>query len=165
MKMEKKYTYDKKRYAVRITGIGYFSIAMLVYALYRIVTSFSYAFVGMAAICCYIIFETFLSCANPNEVIISEKRITFKDPYRSDSYRWSDIHDFRVKEFPQRKQLYIRINKDKFDLFKGRYWVFCLYFNDCDELYKYLVLKEIEIHPDGLKAKSLRARSERNKKG
>ena len=37
------------------------------------------------------------------------------------------------------------------------------YFNDCDELYRFFVDKEIEIHPDGLKAKA-RNRVPANKK-
>lgn len=153
--MEKKYIYDSKRYAVRITGIGYFSIFLLIYGIYMLFTSgFNGMYLGMIGICVYIIYETFITCANPNEVIISDRKITFKDPRRTDTYNWSDIKDWRVKELPNRKQVYIRINKDNFDIRKGRYWVFCLYFNDCDELYKYLVEKEFEIHPDSLKAKS-----------
>ena len=151
--MEKKYYYNKTRYAVRVLGIGYFAIFLCLYGLYRtFTTGLSIANCALILIDLYIIYETFITCANPNEVIISDKKIIFKDPRHKDEYYWSDIKDFRVKELPDRKQVYIRINKDNFNFFKGRYWVYCLYFNDCDELYKYICAKELEIHPDTIKA-------------
>ena len=167
--MEKRYIYDKKRYSIRILGIGYFSVLLALYGIYTIfVSGISVMNAGLIFICLYIIYETFITCANPNEVIISDKKIIFKDPRHTDEYFWSDIKDFRVKELPDRKQVYIRINKDQFDFFKGRYWVYCLYFNDTDELYKFFCNKEMEMHPDTIKAYARRgskpAEKEDNKK-
>lgn len=151
--MEKKYIYDKKRYFVRVLGVGYFAIFLFLYGIYSIFTSgLNIGYVGLCLISFYIIYETFITCANPNEVIISDKKIIFKDPRHTDEYYWSNIKDFRVKDLPDRKQVYIRINKDKFSFLKGRYWVYCLYYNDCDELFKFFIDKEMDMHPDTIKA-------------
>ena len=161
---EKTYTYDKKRYNVRIIGIGYFAIFLFLYGIYKLFTSANGIYIALIAISFYIIFETFITCANPNVVIISDKRITFKDPRHTDTYNWSDITDFRVKELPDRKQCYIRINKHKFELLRGRYWVYCYYFTDCDELYDFILDKEAEIHPKTIKAENRRKYNDLKKK-
>ena len=152
--MNKTYFYDKNRYSVRITGIGYFAVFLLLYGIYRFISTGFLMYVAIIVISCYIIFETFITCANPNKITITDKMIIFEDPRHKDQYYWDEIKDFRVKELPNRKQVYIRINKDDFNLFKGRYWVYCLYFNDTDELYNFFLDKEAEIHPDTIKAKN-----------
>lgn len=162
--MNKKYTYESRRYAVRITGIGYFSFLMLLYGLYHLLfIEINMMYIALIGICLYIFYETFIICANPNEIIISDRNITFKDPRREDTYNWNEIKDWHVKELPNRRQLYIRINNEKFNFYKGRYWVYCYYFNDCEELYKFLVEKEYEIHPDSLKAKAIKKSEHINK--
>ena len=163
--MEKNYYYNKTRYAIRVLGIGYFAIFLCLYGFYLAFTNgIQISNAALILIDLYIIYETFITCANPNEVIITDKKLIFKDPRHKDEYYWSDIKDFRVKELPDRKQVYIRINKDKFDFFKGRYWVYCLYFNDCDELYKFFCAKEMEIHPDTIKAYARRGSKPAEKK-
>lgn len=163
--MEKNYYYNKTRYAVRVLGIGYFAIFLCLYGIYSaFANGIQISNAALVLIDLYIIYETFITCANPNEVIITDKKIIFKDPRHKDEYYWSDIKDFRVKELPDRKQVYIRINKDNFDFFKGRYWVYCLYFNDCDELYKFFCAKEMEIHPDTIKAYARRGSKPAEKK-
>ena len=152
--MNKTYIYDKNRYSVRITGIGYFSIFLLLYGIWMLLKTANAMYLAMIVVCCYIIFETFITCVNPSKVILDEESITFIDSRHTDRYLWSEIKDFRVKAIPNRKQVYIRINKDDFQLFKGRYWVFCLYFNDGDELYHFFLDKEAQMHPDTLKAKA-----------
>ena len=161
---EKTYTYDSKHYNVRITGIGYFGVAMFLFGLYKILSGAPLYYLALCGISFYIIYETFITCANPNVVIISDKKITFKDPRRSDTYNWSEIKDWRVKELPDRKQCYIRINKQKFSFFKGRYWVYCYYFTDCDELYDFILDKEAELHPNTIKADNRRKYNDLKKK-
>ena len=98
------------------------------------------------------------------KVIISDDAIAFKVKDREDRYLWKDIRDFRVKEFIDRKQVYIRINKQNPSLFKGRYWVYCRYFNDADELFMFFIKKEMEIHPDTIKAYARRGSKPAEKK-
>jgi len=164
LSLMKTYTYNKNRYNVRIIGIGYFSIFLLLYGLYRLVTTSQLMYLAIVIVCCYIIFETFITCANPNKVTISEQLITFEDPRHKETYYWKDVKDFRVKAFANRKQVYIRINKDNEQLLKGRYWVYCLYFSDGDELYNFFLDKECEIHPDTIKAKNrMNSKTEKKK--
>lgn len=111
-------------------------------------------YLAISIISAYIIFETFITCANPNKITITDDMIVFEDPRHKDKYYWNEIKDFRVKELPNRKQVFIRINKDDLQLLKGRYWVYCYYFNDMDELYNFFLDKEAQIHPDTIKAKA-----------
>ena len=108
---EKIYAYDPKRYAVRITGIGYFSVLIMLYSIYQLIASKKLYFIAVIVVCLYIVWESFITLANPDKVIISDDAITFKVKDREDRYLWKDIRDFRVKEFIDRKQVYIRINK------------------------------------------------------
>lgn len=153
---EKTYTYNKARYNVRIIGIGYFAVFLFLYGIYRVISGSPWYYIALIGISFYIIFETFITCANPNVVIISDKKITFKDPRHTETYYWNEIKDWRVKELPDRKQCYIRINKQDFELLKGRYWIYCYYFNDCDELYDFILDKEAEMHPNTIKAENRR---------
>ena len=163
--MENKYYYNKTRYSIRVLGIGYFAIFLCLYGLYLMFTTgISVPNIALVFIDLYIIYETFITCANPNIVIISDKKITFKDPKHTDTYNWNEISDFRVKELPDRKQCYIRINKQHFQLLHGRYWVYCYYFSDCDELYDFILDKEAEIHPNTIKANNRRRYNELKKK-
>ncbi len=161
---EKIYTYDPKRYAVRITGIGYFSVLIMLYSIYQLIASKKLYFIAVIVVCLYIVWESFITLANPDKVIISDDEITFTVKEREDRYLWKDIRDFRVKEFIDRKQVYIRINKQNPSLFKGRYWVYCRYFNDADELFMFFIKKEMEIHPDTIKAYARRGSKPAEKK-
>ena len=161
---EKTYTYNKLHYNIRVLGIGYFGIFLFLYGIYKVLSGGPLYYIALIGISFYIIFETFITCANPNIVIISDKKITFKDPKHTDTYNWNEISDFRVKELPDRKQCYIRINKQHFQLLHGRYWVYCYYFTDCDELYDFILDKEAEIHPNTIKANNRRRYNELKKK-
>ena len=47
---------------------------------------------------------------------------------------------------------------------RGRYWVYCYYFTDCDELYDFILDKEAEIHPNTIKAENRRKYNDLKKK-
>ena len=149
---EKTYKYDPKRYAVKQTGSAYFSIFILIYAVVKYFQTQALYYVPVIIVCLYIIWESLITLANPSEVTVCEEKITFRHKNREETWYWKDIHDFRVKDFPTRLQCYIRINKDEFHLTKGRYWVYCYYFNDGEELFRYILNKEMEIHPDTVKS-------------
>ena len=161
--MNKTYTYNKTHYFIRVTFVGIFAIFMLGFGIYYFFKTAALMYLGLIGIASYIIFETFITCANPNTVIISDEGIIFKDNLHEDVYKWDEIKDFNVRQFPRREEVYILINKDDFKLFKGRYWVFCYYFNDKKELYDYLVKKEIEINPNSYKNRNNRSKAEKKK--
>ena len=148
----KQYIYRKKYYDFKVVYIGYFVIAIALYAIYNLMSGFSALWIFVLLICVYQIINTFFALANPEEVDISDKFIEFKGMGKNHRYYWNEIRDFRVKEFVTAKKIYLRINKDDFSLLRGRYWIDCLYFNDSDELFMYFVKKEDEMHPDTIKA-------------
>ncbi len=148
----KQYIYKKKYYDFKVAYIGYFVSAIGLYALYRFVTRMSALYGLVLLVCAYQFFNTFISLSNPEEVDVSDDSITFKGFGKSHTYRFSEIEDFRVKEFVTAKKIYLRINKDSSSLLRGRYWIDCMYFSDGDELFRYLLKKEDEIHPDTIKA-------------
>ena len=135
---EKTYTYDPKRYAVRITGIGYFSVLIMLFCIYQLITTRQAYFLAIVVVCIYIIWESFITLANPDKVIISDDAIAFRVKDREDRYLWKDIRDFRVKEFVDRKQVY--------------------------ELFMFFIKKEMEIHPDTVKAYARRGSKSAEKK-
>lgn len=148
----KQYIYRKKYYDFKVVYIGYFVIAIALYAIYNLLSSVSALWIFVLLICAYQIINTFFSLANPQEIDISDRYIEFKGMGKSHLYNWNEVKDFRVKEFVSAKKIYLRINKDDFSLLKGRYWIDCMYFNDSDELFMYFVRKEDELHPDTIKA-------------
>ncbi|MBO7698172.1 MAG: hypothetical protein J6S38_03945 [Erysipelotrichaceae bacterium] len=148
----KQYIYKKQFYNFKVVFTGYFVILIFFLALYALITSGNYLWSVVIVVCIYQFINTFVSLSNPEEVDIDDKYIAFKGFGKEHKYYFTDIKDFRVKEMATSKKIYLRINKDDFSLFKGRYWIDCYYFNDSDELFMYFVNKEDEIHPDTIKA-------------
>ncbi|MCR5096960.1 MAG: hypothetical protein K6A70_09570 [Erysipelotrichaceae bacterium] len=148
----KQYIYKKKFYNVRVVYTGYFVVFIFILTMYAMFTTCNYLWSVVAIVCVYQFINTFVSLANPQEVDIDDKYIAFKGFGKEHKYYFTDIKDFRVKEMATSKKIYLRINKDDFSLFRGRYWIDCYYFNDSDELFMYFIKKEDEIHPDTIKA-------------
>lgn len=153
----KKYVYKKDRFFIRVTLVGIICIIMGIYNIYLIVKGATILNLIIVIVCIYQIFNTFFSLSNPEEVYIDDHRITFKAYGQVHTYDFKQIYDFRVKEFPQAKKVYVRINKNQNNLLKGRYWVFCLYFNDADELFQWFLDKEYQMHPETVKAHARRS--------
>lgn len=148
----KRYIYQKKYYDFKVVYIGYFVIAIGLFSLYQLITTGNALYAFILIVCAYQIINTFVSLSNPEEVEIGRDHIAFKGFGKTHLYRFDEIEDFRVKEFVMAKKIYLRINKDSGHLLKGRYWIDCLYFSDGEELFRYLIKKEDEIHPDTIKA-------------
>lgn len=145
------YTYDSAIYARKITFIGIFCVAVLIYAGIRMTVGGSIpVWTGVGAVAAYSVWETFISLSNPRQVRVDEDGIVFCAYGREHRYNWKDITQFRVKEFTGARKLFIRINQAGF--LRGRYWLHCYYFNDTDELYNTMVDRECQIHPDSIKA-------------
>ncbi|MGI6509641.1 MAG: hypothetical protein ACOX1L_03520 [Erysipelotrichaceae bacterium] len=153
----KKYVYKKDHFFVRVTLVGIICILMGIYNIYLLIINRNYLNLFIVIICAYQILNTFFSLSNPEEVYIDDHRLTFKAYGKVHTYDFKQIYDFRVKEFPQAKKVYVRINKNQNNLLKGRYWVFCLYFNDADELFQWFLDKEYQMHPDTVKATARRS--------
>lgn len=164
------FEYNPTDYARRITLIGGFCALIFLYSIYSLLTDPNkLIWVAAAIVSGYTVWETFISCSNPNKVIIDADGITFCAYGREHRYLWSEITRFKVKEFSGARKLFVRINDA--GIFRGRYWLHCYYFNDTDILYKFIVDREILIHPDSLKAQARKTgeqdmaeRAERKKK-
>ena len=123
----KKYVYKKDRFFVRVTLVGIICIVMGIYNIYLFIKGENILSLVIILVCAYQVMNTFFSLSNPEEVHIDKHRITFKAYRKVHTYDFKQIYDFRVKEFPQTKKVYVRINKNQNNILKGRYWVFCLY--------------------------------------
>ena len=148
----KKYVYQKKFYNVRIAFAGYFAIPFLIFSIYRYIMEKDILWAFAILACVYIIFNTFFSMSYPEEIDVDDHRITFRSFGKTHTYDFKQIEDFRCKESPASKRIYLRINKNTAGLLKGRYWVECAYFNDGIQLFNWLLQKEDEIHPGTVKA-------------
>lgn len=107
----------------------------------------------------YSAWEIFVSGSNPSKVTIDDYSITFTSYGKDHRYEWNEINKLQVKEFIGARKLFVRINDPGF--LKGRYWVNCYYSNDTDELYKYIVDREYNLHPNTLKSQA-RANGEKD---
>ena len=132
------YEYDTKVYRTKITITAIFCAFILVYSLFSIFTTNVPALWVVAAVVAgYFVWETFVSIANPSKV---------------------EVKRFKCKPLASGTKMFVRINEA--GIFRGRYWVNCYYFNDGNELFQYLFHKEVEIDPEGLKARAVRGSEE-----
>lgn len=156
---QKTYTYRENLYRrkVKFTG-AYAGVLFLAAAAYFLFQGVQFLLVPVMIVCFYTYWETYVSLANPQEVVINDKSITFRGCGKEHTYLWKDIYSFRVKEFVTNRKIFLRINEAS--MMRGRYWINCMYFNDTDELYMFLRDKEYEIHPNSVKAIARRSNEE-----
>lgn len=157
--VQKTYTYKEKIYnrKVKFTG-AYAGAIFLIAAFYFLFRSMNFLLIPVMIVCFYTYWETYVSLANPQEVIVDDRAITFRGVGKEHTFLWKDIYRFQCKEFVQARKIFLRINEAS--MTKGRYWINCYYFNDCDELYMFLRDKEYEIHPDSIKSYARRSNEE-----
>ncbi len=155
--MKKTYKYRDTVYKrkVKVTGAyaGLLAVAATGYFLFS--SNHNYLLIAVAVVGLYTYWETYVSLANPQEVTIDDKGITFSGCGKVHSYLWKDIYSFKVKEFISARKVFVRINDA--GIKKGRYWINCRYFNDTDELYMFFRDKEYEIHPNSIKSYARRS--------
>ncbi|MBR4461811.1 MAG: hypothetical protein IKS51_04450 [Erysipelotrichaceae bacterium] len=156
---QKTYVYREVLYRrkVKFTG-AYAGVLGLAAAGYFLFMGMNFLLIPVMVVCFYTYWETYVSLANPQEIVIDDRAITFRACGKEHTYLWKDIYNFRVKEFVTARKIFLRINKA--DMRRGRYWINCMYFNDTDELYMFLRDKEYEIHPDSMKAIARRTNEE-----
>lgn len=158
----KTYEYDSGVYLRKITITAAFCVFILAYSIIQIVVGDMPALWAAAAVISgYFVWETFISIANPSRVEVDEKGITFSAYKKSHHYDWSEIKKFKCKPLASGTKMFVRINEAGF--LKGRYWVNCYYYSDGNELFQLLFHKEVEIDPEGLKAKAVRGSQQTTK--
>ena len=156
------YEYDSSVFTRKITVTAVFCAFILAYAVFNLITGETpLLWVAAAIVSGYFVWETFISIANPSKVEVDDKGITFSAYKKSHHYDWTEIKRFRCKPLASGTKMFVRINEA--GIFRGRYWVNCYYFSDGEELFKFLYNKEIEIDPEGLKAKAVQGSKEAQK--
>lgn len=153
----KKYIYDSRRYIVSVTIPGIFMILILIYALFNNYMNLSINIYSlMIVICTYGIFNTFVSSSNPKMITMDNKYVCFSSFNTTHEYEIKAIKKIKIREFHDKK-MYLKINEGGF--FKGRYWIKTNMFNDSIELYNYFIELEECLHPESLKFRNKRLKS------
>ena len=152
--MQKVYSYNSKEYFRKITFVGIFTAIAIVVCIYMALTADNYAglFAVAAFVALYSSWNTFIAKVNSKEVILEEDGISFVAYGRTDKYLFSEITQFRARDFRTSGKIFIRVNNTNF--FKGRYWVHTLHFTDREELYLFILQLEYKTHPDSMKARA-----------
>ena len=149
-------------YFRKITVTACFCVFIFAYAVFQLVTGENpLLWIGALVVSGYFVWETFISIANPSKVEVDEKGITFSAYSKAHHYEWSEIRKFRCKPLASGTKMFVRINEA--GIFRGRYWVNCYYYSEGEKLFKFLFDKEIEVDPQGLKAKAVQGSIEAKK--
>lgn len=153
--MRKTFTYRETLYKRKVKFTGAYCGVIGLFAAISLFWSHNFLLIAAIIICTYTYWETYVSLANPGEVKIDEKSITFSGCGMSHTYQWKDIYAFQMKEFPSAKKVFLRVNEA--GLKRGRYWINYGNFSDGMELYLFLRDKEYEIHPNSIKSQARRS--------
>lgn len=155
----KKYSCDQVKFNVSVTATGIFCLALLVASLLCIAGVLDVMPVALGLLVLlvsgYQVWNTFVSIANPQDVIIDDEGISFRAYGREDRYGFGDIHEFRVREVMGDGRMYVRVNGG--GPLHGRYWIQTGYMNDGDELFRWIEDFEYQTDPNSLKARARRS--------
>ena len=157
----KTYTYEQPYFSIEVLGTGLFCGALVALCVVGAVTNLFMppALLALfAAVAFYQVWNTFVAIANPRRVTLGDEAISFAAFGRTDRFELGDVHEFRVREFPSAKKMYVRINGG--GLLRGRYWLQTKVMTDGDELFRRLLDMEYKLHPDTIKARARRVNSE-----
>lgn len=157
----KTYTYEQPFFTIEvlITGIfcAFIAVVCLVFAALQMYLPPALS-VMFAVVALYQVWNTFIAIANPEKVTFEDDAISFSAFGRTDRFAYSDISEFRVREFPSAGKMYIRINDG--GLLKGRYWIQSKVMSDGEELFNRILDFEYAKHPDTIKARARRVNTE-----
>ena len=151
--MKKEYIYNPRHYFIQVTLTSCFCIVIILIAIYMILLNvYRGLFVLAALIALYASWNTFISGSNPSKVILEEDGVTFVSFGKSCKFFFDEIKSFLAKDFRYSGKIFLRINK--YNYFKGRYWVHTKEFNDSDELFLFFLQIEYKTHPDSIKSRA-----------
>jgi len=153
--MKKTFTYREVLYKRRVKFTGAYCGVIGLFAAISLFWSKNFLLIGVIVVCAYTYWETYGALSNPGEIKIDEQGITFSGCGMTNSYKWKDIYNFQMKEFPTAQKVFLRVNEAS--LKRGRYWINYGCFDDGQELYLFLRDKEYEIHPNSIKSRARRS--------
>jgi len=151
--MKKEYIYNPRHYLLQVTITSWFCVLLICLALYMILINVYrgvFCLAGLGAF--YTAWNAFVSGSNPSKVLLEEDGISFVSYGRTTKYFFEEITKFLAKDFRYSGKVFLRINK--YNFFKGRYWLHTKEFNDSDELFLFLLKLEYKTHPDSIKSRA-----------
>lgn len=150
----KEYYYKKNLFFRRVTFTAAFCTVIFLYGCLKLIVTANAAWIIVLIVSGYTVWNSFVSISNPSKIILSDTEIVFCAYGREDRYIIKELKDFKVKDFPDVKKMFVRVNNPT--LFTGRYWIPASSFNDSDELYKRILSVENKLNPNSLKARAQR---------
>ncbi len=149
------YRYNPRQFAFNVTFIGIFCAGIALVGLWSLAFGAplpsGIAWVALT-VAGYQVWNTFIAIANPAHVYLDDDTLAFGAYGRTDSFSLADPPQIRIREFPDKERLYLRIGDG--GLLHGRYWIRTGCFERGDELFDHLVALELLLDPQSLKAKS-----------
>ena len=146
----KEYIFDPKKFMIKVTVTSGFCALIALYAIWQVISGGEAIWAIVLIISGYTVWNSFVTISNPSKVTLSDEEIVFSAYGREDRFPMTEITSFRVKDFPNVRKLFIRVNNASW--LHGRYWVPAAFFNDTDELYNAILDIEERFHPNSLKA-------------
>jgi hypothetical protein len=143
--VERIYDYNERKYLFKIVIPVGLAILFSIISLYRYYfVSKSGLYMSVFIICFLISTDHLIGLSHPKKIVNSSKSIEFYSFGRRHMYRWKDVKNINIREFPFSKKVYVRMNNASFS--KGRYWVSLDYMDDSEELIKDLKMEEASRH-------------------
>jgi hypothetical protein len=148
--MERVYEFEKGAYRNKVLMINYLLIAVLGYALYRVIFVPRYAVLWMlaVAVCVYALANSFFRKSNPRIITITDDEIVFSS-FGERRFEIKKLTKFRVKVVTPNYQILLRLADS--DKRQGSFWVIYSFFNDKKDLIAEFDYLERKIHPDSLR--------------
>ncbi|MDR2048934.1 MAG: hypothetical protein LBP69_05725 [Treponema sp.] len=148
--MERVYEFEKSAYRNKVLMINYLLIAILGYALYRVIFVPKYAVLWMlaVAVCVYALANSFLRKSNPRIITISDEEIVFSS-FGEKRFEIKKLVKFRVKIVTPNYQVLVRLADS--EKRQGSFWVVYSFFTDKKDLIAEFDYLERKIHPDSLR--------------
>lgn len=157
----KTYTYQEPYFTMEVKAEGAFCVLIFFACAWLIYTN-AYNMWGLyvvfAVAALYQVWNTFVARCYSHSVTLSDDQISFELFGKSQSYRLSELKEFRVREYPSSGKMYLRVGDH--NALHGRFWLSTKTFTDGQELFGRLRDLEYEIHPDTLKARARRTNEE-----
>jgi hypothetical protein len=148
--MERVYEFEKGAYRNKVLMINYLLIAILGYALYRVIFVPKYAVLWMlaVAVCVYALANSFLRKSNPRIITVSDDEIVFSS-FGEKRFEIKKLTKFRVKIVTPNYQVLVRLADS--DKRQGSFWIIYSFFNDKKDLLEEFNYLERKVHPDSLR--------------
>jgi hypothetical protein len=146
------FRHDPRLYRSRVYGEGMVSLFALAYCVYQYINSSSLRilWVLVGIVCLYSFYRLLISRSTPELIDIQADRIKFQGAGKKREFLFTDLTEFKIKEFKLQSTQFIRI-KDKSG--KGsKYWVEWKAYSDPKLLEQQLLKVEESFHPDRMKA-------------